>query len=103
MLPSPSSTQENLSKLVSLAVKDVLPPPSSASNGIEEGEVREQMIEVTLDAGTKIEGSGNVVVYRKGEELDGGVEREGEKGRKKRAGSEPIDVLRAANAKRARS
>lgn len=88
---------------MTLAVKDVIPPSplsslSSASyeTGIEEGEVREreQMIEVTLDAGTKIEGSGNLVIYRKGSVVDGGVEKgKGEqeeveeKGRKRRAGS----------------
>lgn len=61
------------------------------------------MIEVTLEAGTKIEGSGNLVVYRKG--IDSGVgkgKEEEEKGRKRRAESEPIDVLRAASAKRLR-
>ncbi|KAL8839412.1 MAG: hypothetical protein Q9170_001751 [Blastenia crenularia] len=111
MLPSPSSTQESLTKLISVAVKDALPPcqtPTAASSfeqeGEEEGEVSEgmgQMIEVTLDAGTKIEGSGNVVVYRKGsavnaDEADG----KGEEARKRRACSEPVDLQRVAHVKK---
>ncbi|KAL8921265.1 MAG: hypothetical protein Q9208_005793 [Pyrenodesmia sp. 3 TL-2023] len=63
MLPSPSSTEQTLTKLISVAVKDILPPPMQ-----EKGEVKEaqQQVEVTIDAGTRIEGSGNMVVYRKG-------------------------------------
>ncbi|KAL8940995.1 MAG: hypothetical protein Q9216_002514, partial [Gyalolechia sp. 2 TL-2023] len=94
MLPSPTSTQEHLGKLVTLAVKDVLPSralssSSASGDGIEEGEVGEQMIEVTLDAGTRIEGNGNVVVYRKvSGEASKGIGEDEEKGRKKRrAGS----------------
>ncbi|KAL8736296.1 MAG: hypothetical protein Q9166_000451 [cf. Caloplaca sp. 2 TL-2023] len=91
VLPSPT----HLSSLVSIAVKHAL-------SG-EEGEVKEggQSMAVTVDAGTKIEGHGNVMIYhgRKdsvGSTCSSGSVREEtamkECGRKRRATSEPADT-----------
>ncbi|KAI4126693.1 MAG: hypothetical protein LQ338_003633 [Usnochroma carphineum] len=105
MLPSPSCTQEHLTRLISVAVKELLPPTPSASGLVdedeEEGGKEEQMIEVTLDAGTRIEGSGNVVVYRKEGVTKGMVgSGDGEGGKKRRASSEPVDMQRVKEVKR---
>ncbi|KAL8902318.1 MAG: hypothetical protein Q9192_000054 [Flavoplaca navasiana] len=104
VLPSPT----HLSSLVSVAVKVAL------QQGEEEGEVKEDehRVSVTVNAGTKIEGNGNVAVLdgRKGAIGGGGNEvgkgnvkecssgekkvGEGEAGRKRRACSEPVDTKR---------
>ncbi|KAL8771126.1 MAG: hypothetical protein Q9209_003297 [Squamulea sp. 1 TL-2023] len=101
ILPSPT----HLSSLVSIAVKLAL-------QGDEGGKMQEweHEITVTVDAGTKIEGDGNVVVYHQGRKEKVGNETGSsskkmvatcEVDRKRRASSEPIDVQRVM--KRARS
>ncbi|KAL8803465.1 MAG: hypothetical protein Q9182_003162 [Xanthomendoza sp. 2 TL-2023] len=98
VLPSPT----HLSSLVSLAVKRAL---QSEDGEVNEGE---QQMAITVDAGTKIEGNGNVVGYyhpgkacyeggnsgsRSG--TAGSIVRTGIWGeRKRRANSEPVDELR---------
>ncbi|KAL8817210.1 MAG: hypothetical protein Q9223_003908 [Gallowayella weberi] len=97
ILPSPT----HLSSLVSLAVKRAL---QSEDGEVKEGE---QQMAITVDAGTKIQGNGNVVGYYPlgkgsgggnggiGSRNAGSVSRTGIEGEgKRRANSEPIDELR---------
>ncbi|KAL8854620.1 MAG: hypothetical protein Q9221_000655 [Calogaya cf. arnoldii] len=99
VLPSP----KHLSSLVSVAVKLAL------QQG-EEGEVNEDehQISVTVDAATKIEGNGNVIVFdgrkdrgsisgnanENSSALKGARTGDMSMARKRRASSEPIDVKR---------
>ncbi|KAL9009010.1 MAG: hypothetical protein Q9173_005921 [Seirophora scorigena] len=116
IMTSPTDTHQHLTKLISVAVKHVLPPnPYSQEAGLEEA----AGLEVTLDAGITINGSGNVVVYRKGEApLTGAVEVGGPRERacsdalfiidglgklmERRDYQEPVDAQMAQDAKRVR-
>ncbi|KAL8997238.1 MAG: hypothetical protein Q9169_003431 [Polycauliona sp. 2 TL-2023] len=88
VLPSPT----HLSSLVSVAVKTALQS--------EEGEVKEheQQITVSVDAGTRIEGNGNVVVFDGRKDRNSiGDEKQKLSGCKRMVGSETVGRKRRAD------